>query len=126
MTASSPKRFVRKLDVAHAVEHRKNHRLRPNRRREIVHCRLERVGFHADEDKVVRHIDLFSANELWRENRITMRADNSETIATELLRARWTNKKSHIAPRLSQPATKVTTHSTSADDKDSHSGEVVS
>jgi len=55
-----------------------------------------------------------------------MRADNSETIATELLRARWTNKKSHIAPRLSQSATKVTTHRTGADDKDSHSGEVVS
>ena len=112
--------------MAHAIEHRKNHRLRPNRRREIVHCRLQRVGFHADEDKVVRHIDLFSADELWRENGITIRADNSETIATELLRARRTNKKSHIAPRLSQSATKVTTHPTSADDEDSHSGDFVS
>jgi hypothetical protein len=49
-----------------------------------------------------------------------MRADDSETIATELLRARWTNEKSHIAPRLGQSATKVTTHRTSADNKDPH------
>ena len=50
-----------------------------------------------------------------------MRADDSEAILTELFRTRWTNEKSHIAPSLSQPATKVTTHRTSADDKDSQS-----
>src|SRR6476661_4793497 len=47
-----------------------------------------------------------------------MRADDSEAISSELFRTRWTNEKSHIAPRLSQPATKVTTHRTGADDKD--------
>jgi hypothetical protein len=50
-----------------------------------------------------------------------MRADDSEAILTELFRTRWTNEKSHIAPSLSQPATKVTTHRTSADDKDPQS-----
>jgi hypothetical protein len=51
-----------------------------------------------------------------------MWADNSEAIASELSRARWTDEKSHIAPCLGQPATKVTTHRTGADDKDPHSG----
>ena len=50
-----------------------------------------------------------------------MRADNSEAILTELFRTRWTNEKSHIAPGLSQPATKVPTYRTSADDKDPQS-----
>jgi hypothetical protein len=49
-----------------------------------------------------------------------MRTDDSETISTELFRARWTNKKSHVAPGLGQPTTKVTTHRTGPDDKDPH------
>jgi hypothetical protein len=114
--------FRQKIDVAHAVENRKDDRLRPNGRGEIIHCRLERVGFHAEEDKVVRGVDLFSAYDLWREDRIAMWADDSEAISTELFRARWANEKSHIAPCLGQPATKVTTHRTGADDKDPHGG----
>src|SRR5206468_11732635 len=112
--------FRQKIDVAHAVEHRKNHRLSSNGRREIIHGRLERVGFHAEEDKIVRCVDFFSAYDLWREDRIAMWADDSEAISTEPFRARWANEKSHIAPCLGQPATKVTTHRTSADDQDPH------
>jgi hypothetical protein len=117
-----PEPFRQKINVAHAIEHRKDHRLRPNGRGEIIHCRLQRVGFHAHEDKVVRCVDLFSAYDLWREDRIAMWADDSEAISTELFRARWANEKSHIAPCLGQPATKVTTHRTGADDKDPHGG----
>jgi hypothetical protein len=116
--------FRQKIYVAHAIKHRKNHRFGPDGRSEIVHRRVERVGFHAHEDKVVRRVDLFSAYDLWIENRITMRADDSEAISTELFRARWTNEKSYIAPRLGQPATKVTTHRTSADDKDPRGREI--
>ena len=39
--------FRQEIDVAHAVECRKNHRLWPNGRGEIVHRRLERVGLYA-------------------------------------------------------------------------------
>jgi hypothetical protein len=55
-----------------------------------------------------------------------MWADDSETIPAELFRARWANEKSHIAPGLGQPATKVTTNRTGADDKDPHGGEALS
>src|SRR4029077_1541478 len=89
--------FRQKINVAHAIEHGKNHRFGPNGRSEIVHRRVERVGFHAHEEKVVRRVDLFSAYELWIENRITMRADDPEVISIELFRARRTNEKSHIA-----------------------------
>ena len=34
------------IDVAHTIEHRKDHRFWANRRSEIVHRSLERVGFH--------------------------------------------------------------------------------
>ena len=114
--------FRQKIDVTHAVEHRKNHRLSSNGRGEIVHRRLQRVGFHAEEDKVVRCVDFFSAYDLWREDRIAMWADDSEAISSELFRAHWANEKSHIASRLGQSATKVTTHRTGADDKDPHGG----
>ena len=50
-----------------------------------------------------------------------MWADDSEAISAELFRARRTNEKSHIAPSLGQPATKVTTHRTGPDDKNPHS-----
>jgi len=53
--------FRQNVDVARAVEHRKDHRFRPNRCSEIVHRRLECVGFHAQEDNVVRRVDLISA-----------------------------------------------------------------
>jgi hypothetical protein len=55
-----------------------------------------------------------------------MWADDSEAIVSELSRARRTDEKSHIASSLGQSATKVTTHRTGADDKDSHGGEVLS
>ena len=55
-----------------------------------------------------------------------MRADDSEAISTKLFRARWSNEKSHVAPGLGQPATKVTTHRTGADDKNPDGGEVLS
>ena len=53
--------FRQNVDVAHAIEHRKDHRFRPNGRGEIVHRRLECVGLHAQEDNVVRRVDLISA-----------------------------------------------------------------
>jgi hypothetical protein len=108
--------FRKKLDVAHAIEHRKNHRLSPNGRGKIIHGRLERIRFHAQEDKVVRRVDLISGYQLWSQDCITMWADDSEAISTELSRARWVNEKSHIAPGLGQAATKVTTDRTGADD----------
>jgi hypothetical protein len=46
-----------------------------------------------------------------------MRADESEAIASQLSRARRTDEKNHIASCLGQPATKVNTHRTNADDK---------
>jgi hypothetical protein len=46
-----------------------------------------------------------------------MTADESEAIASQLSRARRTDEKNHIASCLVQPATKVTTHRTGADDK---------
>jgi VCBS repeat-containing protein len=46
-----------------------------------------------------------------------MTADESEAIASQLSRARRTDEKNHIASCLGQPATKVTTHRTGADDK---------
>jgi hypothetical protein len=55
-----------------------------------------------------------------------MWADDSKAIASQLSRARRTDEKSHIASCLGQPATKVTTRRTGADDKDSHSWEVLS
>jgi hypothetical protein len=39
--------FRQKFDVAHAVEHRIDHRFRPNCRCEIVHRRIERIRFDA-------------------------------------------------------------------------------
>ncbi len=45
-----------------------------------------------------------------------MWADDSEAIASELSRARRTDEKSLIASCLGQPAAKVTTHRTGADD----------
>src|SRR6266404_3794309 len=113
--------FRQEIDVAHAVECRKNHRLGPNGRGKIVHRRLERVGFHTQEDKIVRRVDLISCYQLWSEDHVTMWADDSEAISAELFRARRTNEKSHVAPGLGQPATKVTAHRTGPDDKNPHS-----
>src|SRR4029077_4723153 len=76
--------FRQEIDVAHAVEHWKDHRLRSNGRGEIVHRRLERVGFHTEEDKIVRHVDPISGYQLWSQGRITMWADDSEAIPAEL------------------------------------------
>lgn len=55
-----------------------------------------------------------------------MWADESEAIASQLSRARRMDEKNHIASCLGQPATKVTTLRTGANDKDSHCGEVLS
>src|SRR5260370_38240841 len=68
------------IDVAQAVEHRKNHRLWPNGRGEIVHRRLQRIGFHAHEHEVVRCVDLHSADHFWNEDGIAMQADDSKAI----------------------------------------------
>jgi hypothetical protein len=104
--------------MAHAVEHLKDHRFWPNGRGEIVHCRLQRVGFHAEENEVVRCVDLPSADQFRSEDRITMRADDAKAILTELFRARWTNEESHVAPGLGKSAAKVAANRTGADDKD--------
>jgi hypothetical protein len=45
-----------------------------------------------------------------------MRTDESEAIASQLSRARRTDETNHIAFCLGQPATKVNTHRTGADD----------
>src|SRR5439155_26328816 len=118
--------FRQEIDVAHAIEHRKNHRLWSNGRGKIVHRRLQRIGFYAEKDELVRCADLLSADEFRSKDRITMRADDAKTILSELFLPRWTNEEGHVAPGLGQPATKVTTHRTGADDKHPHGGEVLS
>ena len=114
--------------MAHAVEHGKNHRFWPNGRGEIVHRRLQRIGFHAEENEVVRCVDLFSADQFRSEDRVTMRADDAKAIPTELFRPGWMDEEGHVAPGLGKPATKVAADRTGTDDKDSHSrrGEVLS
>jgi hypothetical protein len=113
--------FRQEIDVAHAIEHRKNHRLWSDGRGEIIHGRLERVRFHAQEDKVVSRVDLISAYQLRREDRITVRADDSEAITTELFRPGWRDEEDHVAASLSKPAAKLAADRTGAHNKDSHS-----
>ena len=116
-----------KINVAHAVEHRKDHRSWSNGRSEIVHRRLQRVGFHAQEHEVVRCLDLRSGDYFWSDDRVTMWADDTKTILAEVFRASWTNKESHIASGLGKPAAKIAANRTGADDKNAHSrGNVLS
>src|ERR1700704_3560531 len=93
--------------MADAIERGKNHRLWPNGRGEIVHCRLESICFHAQEHEVVRAIDLLSTHQFRSDDRITMRTDNAKAVRTELFRPRRTDEEGYIAPGLGKPAAKV-------------------
>jgi hypothetical protein len=109
--------FRQEIEVAHPVEHWEDHRFWPNGRGEIIHRCFQRIGFHAEEHEVIRCVDLASTDQLWRENRITMRADYPHAILTKLFRPGWTDEKGHVAPDLG----KVAADRTGANDKDPHS-----
>src|ERR1700730_18198247 len=106
--------------MADTIERRKNHRLWPNGCGEIVHCRLESIGFHAQEHEVVRDVDFLSTHQFRSDDRITMRTDDPKAVRAELFRPRWTDQEGYIAPGLGKPAAKVATNCAGTDNKDPH------
>jgi hypothetical protein len=109
-----------KFDVAHTIEDREDHRLWSHSRREIVSGRLQRVGFHAQEDQVKRPIDFPGADQFRREEQVAMRTDDTQPVAAELRGSGRADEKGHIAASLGEPGAKVTADRTGADNEDSH------
>ncbi len=58
------------FDVSHAVEDGIDHRVGTDGGGHVVHCLIEGVGFHAEEDDVVRAIEFFGGDGLGLEGEV--------------------------------------------------------
>src|SRR5207237_1235752 len=103
------------IEVAHTIEYRKDHRFWANGRSEIIHCSLQRIGFHAQEHEFVRCLDLRSGNQFRSHHRITVWTDDTKAILTELFRPSGTDEEGHVTAGLGKPPPKVSADCTGAD-----------
>src|SRR3984885_15511789 len=109
-----PEALRQNVDVTHPVEDWKDHRVRPYCRSEVVDRRVQSVGFDAQEDEVIRPIDFPGADQFRGEEHVTMRADDGQPFATELLGPDRADEEGNVAASLGESGAKVTADRPSA------------
>jgi hypothetical protein len=71
-----------------------------DRGREILDRRSERIGFHREQNRVVRPVDGAYGCDLRRQGYIAMRADDLQPALLELRRAPRPHQKGHFPTGL--------------------------
>jgi hypothetical protein len=95
------------VDMSHAVQHRHDHGLWPHGGSYIFQGRIERVGFHRQDDRVVWRRDRFCGDKLRRKRCVSVKADYLQPRHFELVRAAGTHQKCHVTPCLSKTSSKI-------------------
>jgi hypothetical protein len=108
------------IHVLHAVEHRQDHGVRPDRRREIVERLCEREAFHRQEHRVVGPADPARRHQAGLQGEVAMGTDDPQTVLAQLLRASGPHQERHVAPGLGEPAPEISTGRTGSDDEHAH------
>src|ERR1700682_5521673 len=105
--------------MAHPVEDGGNHRLRPDRTNAVVHRRVQRKGFNAEEDELERCVEISCADQLRVEHRVAVRAEDAQPITADLACACRAGQESHVTCGLRKPRTEVAADRSGTDYEDS-------
>jgi hypothetical protein len=95
------------VDMFHAVQHRHDHGLWPNGGSYIFQGRIERVGFHREDDRVVWRRNRFRGDKLWGKRDVSVRADDLQPRRLELIRAAFSHEEGYVTTCLSKASAKI-------------------
>ena len=108
------------LDVAHAVEERQDHRVRTDRRGEIVERALKSKRLDRKDDDVERARPLPDDKQLRLDIEVAIRAQHPQAVAPKLLGSRRPHQKRDVPPRLGEAGPEISAGGAGADDQYPH------
>src|SRR3979490_1585048 len=108
------------VDMAHAVEDGIDHGVGADCGGHIVHCLLEGEGFYAEENNVEGAIEFFGGDGFGLEGEVSVRTDDAQAFAAELLYAGGSDEKGDIASGLCETRSKVAADGAGTNDKNLH------
>jgi hypothetical protein len=114
---------IERLDtvhMAHAIEQGHHHCLRAHGRRHVLQGLFQAKGLHRDDNGIISAIDGLRRDEFGLQRHIAMRAEQGEALLAQLGSAARAHQKGDVAPRLGQPAAKITTGGAGPHDENTH------
>jgi hypothetical protein len=95
------------VDMPHAVQHWRDHGLWPHGGSYIFQGRIERVGFHRQDDRVEWRRNRFRGDKLRGKRDVSVRADDLQPRRLELIRAAFSYEEGYVTTRLSKTSSKI-------------------
>jgi hypothetical protein len=105
------------VDVAHAVEDGIDHGVGADRGSHIVHCLIQGERLYAEKDDVEWGIEFFNGYGFGLEGEVSVRADDAQAFAAELLCAGGPDEKGDVASGLCETRSKVAADGAGTNDK---------
>jgi hypothetical protein len=108
------------VNMAHAVEERQDRRVRADRRRELIHSFVERIGFHAEQDEIEGLLDVLRGDGDGRHVEIAVRARNVKSGPRQLGGATWAHHEGDVAAGAGQAGPEIAAQCTCSNHEDAH------
>jgi hypothetical protein len=111
----------KEIHVFHAVQERQYRRVRADRRRKRIHCRLQVVGFAAQQDEIERRAQVLRQNCWWlRDIGVAAEAADDKPSLGQLFGAARPHQKRNVAASVLEPAAEIAAERARADHQNTH------